>query len=493
MKSHWAKKYIASLAAKKVFAGYADGTFQPNKPVSRIEAITAAVKLMGLKAQAEAKMNVNLNFKDGDRIEKKYPWAVGYVAIALENDLFEESEDSIQPEKAADRLWATILLVKASKLTAEAKAKMNTELNFTDADKIPAGAVGYVAIAVEKGFIKGYKEENNKFSFRPNKPITRAELAVLLDNTDSEMPNYEKNTIKGTISGVVSSTNVLTIVLKDQSLKQVTLHANAFIFRNGIVVASSALVAGDVVIIRSYNNTVYYIEVVKLGTGTPPVETTFTSADIKVEATSKNTIKITALNGHTFNEADLNAIKFRNDAAVTALTGVGSNDQIVVLGTQITKSGTEIILTSTAGDFLSASAQADSNDDGTALESLKLYIEGNGIKDQNGKVLTIAATEAVSAGHTNVADKISPLAADAAKITLAANFITATAEAIEPGATVKLVADGADAVTAAAAGTATVGADGSFAVIGLTAATAYDLYVVDAAANISAKLDIATP
>ncbi len=69
----WAARYIASLASKRVFEGYEDGTFQPRKTISRIEAITAAVRLMGLRDQAEsdAAKQANLNFKDADKIKKK--------------------------------------------------------------------------------------------------------------------------------------------------------------------------------------------------------------------------------------------------------------------------------------------------------------------------------------------------------------------------------------------------------------------------------------
>src|SRR4051794_7025626 len=38
----WADRYIASLASKRVFEGYEDGTFQPRRTITRIEAITAA-------------------------------------------------------------------------------------------------------------------------------------------------------------------------------------------------------------------------------------------------------------------------------------------------------------------------------------------------------------------------------------------------------------------------------------------------------------------
>ena len=150
--SQWAMRYIASLASKRVFEGYEDGSFKPQKTVTRIEAITAAVRLMGLREQAEsdAEKQTKLNFKDADKVPA---WAVGYVAVALENDLFTESDDSVLPNEEANRLWATTLLVKALKLEAEAKAQMTSTLAFKDAKKIPAGSVGYVKVAVDKGLL----------------------------------------------------------------------------------------------------------------------------------------------------------------------------------------------------------------------------------------------------------------------------------------------------------------------------------------------------
>jgi hypothetical protein len=202
----WAAKNIASLASKQIFEGYEDGTFRPQNSIKRIEAITAAVRLLGLKDKAEsaAEMATQLNFKDADKVTKEYPWAVGYVAVAAENDLFAETDNAIQPEKAASRLWATTLLVKALKLDAEAKAKINTKLTFTDADEIPAGSVGYVAVALEKGLITGF--ENN--TFRPHAPVTRAQLAALLDRTNDQMVGNDA--VKGSVTAVVYN-NTLAI------------------------------------------------------------------------------------------------------------------------------------------------------------------------------------------------------------------------------------------------------------------------------------------
>lgn len=254
----WSAKSVASLASKQVFEGYEDGTFRPRNTIKRIEAITAAVRLLGLKAQAESttEMATELNFKDADKIVKQYSWAVGYIAVAAENDLFTESDTSIQPEKAASRLWATTLLVKALKLDAEAKAKINTKLTFKDADKIPAGSVGYVAVALEKGLITGF--ENN--TFRPNASVTRAQLAALLDRTNDQMVGNDA--VKGSVTAVVYNN---TLAIQSGSVTQnVYLDPNVFVFRGGVKVAASAIVVGDKVKIHLYNGLAVFVEVVNV-------------------------------------------------------------------------------------------------------------------------------------------------------------------------------------------------------------------------------------
>lgn len=273
----WSSKSIASLAALRIFDGYDDGTFRPRNTVSRIEAIIAAVRLMGLrdKAESAAEMQTHLNFKDADKIVQKYPNAVGYIAVAVENDLFLESDNAVRPDKEADRLWATTLLVKALKLDAEAKAKMNTQLTFTDADDIPAGSVGYVAVAVEKGLISGF--ENN--TFRPNAPVTRAQLAALLDRTSDHMTGNAA--LKGTVTATVYSN---TLSLNVNSVTQVVyLDPNAFIYSGGVKVTAADLKVGDEVRIRLYNDVAIFVEVIKSKPAAFTVDGNFSSMTLSAQ------------------------------------------------------------------------------------------------------------------------------------------------------------------------------------------------------------------
>ncbi|SEC24556.1 S-layer homology domain-containing protein [Paenibacillus sp. GP183] len=288
----WATQYIADLANRQIFEGYPDGTFQPQNTVTRIEAITAAVRLMGLRATAESssKMQTNLNFKDANQVPS---WAVGYVAVAVENNLFAESDTQVNPNQAADRLWATTLLVKALGLQSEADSKMNVHLPFVDAGKVPAGSVGYLQVAIEKGLVNGFQDN----TFRPNQQVTRAEIAALLDRTGNQLPSNNDGLVNGTVAAPVTN-NILTLTDAGQT-NSLTLDSNAFIYRGGVQVSISALQVGDVVKTRSYNNNVIYVEVTQpVGT---PVTTNSGVTTGTIAALVNNNILTISSNGQTVN------------------------------------------------------------------------------------------------------------------------------------------------------------------------------------------------
>lgn len=342
----WASKHIASLASEKVFEGYLDGTFKPNKPVTRIEAVATAIRLMGLKEEAESDeaMGAELSFKDAKNIEKKHAWATGYLALAVENELITDVDDKFKPERPADRIWVAELLVKALGLESEAEAKMNVQLDFKDSDEIPAESVGYVVIAVDKGIVRGYT--NN--TFKPNKPVTRAELAAFLDRTGDHLPEFNDGATRGTVTADVYE-NTLFIAQGSQTL-ELNLDPDAFIYRDGIRIASSELEIGDEVKIRSYNDVVIFIEVTKQAE--EEEETTFNLAGTLVSAISSDEISIEKEDQTTVElSLSSDAKIYRNGEEVEAselkvsdelLVHVIDNEVVVV---QVTKTVEEIEFT----------------------------------------------------------------------------------------------------------------------------------------------------
>ena len=205
----WAEKSILKMQLKTVIKGMADGTFAPQAPIKQQDAVVMAVRLMGLEPEAQTQTNVQLPFSDASAVAD---YAANYVALALQKGLIPPTAE-FQPEKAASRLWVTVLLVKALGAEADAQAKMNAVLNFKDASAIGSEYTGYVAVAVEKGIVRGYSDDN---TFRPNKPVTRAEMAALMDRLDENRlssgvePREKDSELDGTVKAVTPPSLVVT-------------------------------------------------------------------------------------------------------------------------------------------------------------------------------------------------------------------------------------------------------------------------------------------
>jgi len=324
----WASESIKRLAAQGVFNGYEDGSFKPRNKISRIEALVAAVRLLGLQEEAEKPENrdAKLNFKDFDQFKKKYGWATGYVAVALENDLFSETDSVIQAEKPATRLWASVLLVKAMKLESEAKKKMDVVLPFRDTKDIPAGSVGYIAVALEKNLIKGYNDK----TFQPNRPVTRAELASLLDRVENQLPEDAiAQAISGTIQSIAGS--VVTMKKSDGTTVTVPVDENVFIFRENVKAPISALQAGDEVFLRTYQGKAVFIDVTKTAAANVQFVDSGTVGSYTLNADGK--LATISLN-KTVNGV-INTIIYNVDSnvAITGGTALAINQNAVVRGT----------------------------------------------------------------------------------------------------------------------------------------------------------------
>lgn len=254
----WARGYIGKMQALDVIKGYTDGTFKPNKPVTQIEAIVMAVRLMGLEDEVQAKpQDVKLHFKDAKNVPH---WAKRYVAVALENGLFAADDDKVQPQKAASRVWIVELLVKALGMEAEALDQMSDIPDFKDVDAIPAGAIGYVNAALKLGITTGYPDQ----TFGPNKPVTRGEMAAFLYRTNDERHEQAGATVvQGTIqavnedrSGDKENTRHITIRTYDGQQLHMFVANDLLVEYNTRFITADQLIVGDVITLVVQNGKV---------------------------------------------------------------------------------------------------------------------------------------------------------------------------------------------------------------------------------------------
>ncbi|MHB9145681.1 MAG: S-layer homology domain-containing protein [Symbiobacteriia bacterium] len=221
--TYWANESLARMIVKGVMKGESDGSglnVQPNRPVTRLEAAVMLVRLLGLDQAAtvsnpvwpepieleyeDGKVQYKSEFDDDDDIPL---WGRDAVAIALEKGFLVFEGHRLNPLTPLKRVEAAVMLVKAAGLEAEAQSQAGAALPFKDAAAISYTAKGYVAVALQHGLVNGMPDG----TFQPNKPVTRAEWAAMLDRFDRTRTD-DQNQVKGKITAVNQSGTALPTI-----------------------------------------------------------------------------------------------------------------------------------------------------------------------------------------------------------------------------------------------------------------------------------------
>ncbi|MDH7577579.1 MAG: S-layer homology domain-containing protein [Bacillota bacterium] len=163
---HWAAGAITDLLARGVVKGYPDGTFKPDRTVTRAEFAVLLARALGLTMDDAS----SLNFKDAAAIPA---WARGYIAATVKDGIITGYTDgTFRAGSNITRAELATMVARALK----AQVPVKPVLKFSDAAKIPGWAAGCVAIAVEQGIISGCPDN----TFRPANRATRAESCTII-------------------------------------------------------------------------------------------------------------------------------------------------------------------------------------------------------------------------------------------------------------------------------------------------------------------------
>ncbi|MFC5700705.1 Ig-like domain repeat protein [Cohnella faecalis] len=162
---HWAEDNIKQAVSAGIVSGYQDGTFKPNRAVTRAE---FAVMLMNaLKPQGD---EATLTFADKSKIGT---WAQKSVMQAVYAGIITGYEDNMfRPDAEITRPEMATIIAKAMAQTVEEKIATG----FVDDNYIPDWAKGAVAFMKNLGIIQG--KGTNQFA--PNDKTTRAEAVTVL-------------------------------------------------------------------------------------------------------------------------------------------------------------------------------------------------------------------------------------------------------------------------------------------------------------------------
>ena len=180
---HWAEVTITKWQNEGRIGGYEDGTFQPDKAVTRAEFVRL------LNSAVSTPDGGSISFSD----VKAGDWYYNDVAKAVGSSIASGFEDNtFRPSETVTRTQAAVFICNALKLTPNESGAST----FTDTADIPSWAKGAVGAVVSAGFMSGYPDG----SFGANKGMTRAEAVSTLDRV------LGNGTSQGTPKGEIDTT-----------------------------------------------------------------------------------------------------------------------------------------------------------------------------------------------------------------------------------------------------------------------------------------------
>lgn len=167
-RSHWARPFIETLADKQIIAGFPDGTFKPDAPVTRAQ-FAAIVK----NAFNNSQTRTPQGFSD---VPSSY-WAATAINRAYETGFMSGYPGNLfKPEEQIPKVQVLVSLSSGLKLTPSRPAATIVS-TFRDAGTIPSYATSGVAAATERNMVVNYPNVN---FLNPNQTATRAEVAAFI-------------------------------------------------------------------------------------------------------------------------------------------------------------------------------------------------------------------------------------------------------------------------------------------------------------------------
>jgi len=237
MAEHWAAAAVARMNTKGFIRGYEDGTFRPKAPVTNEEALAMIVRAVypGTEVDPEEVMSDMKHWR-----QVSSPWALNVLAVAVEKGLTTPEEMfAFIPRQLAKRINVARYIARALK-NEDVNAE-NLGLDFIDIDKVDGSDMAMLEKVVALGIFQG----NPDGSFQPRKPITRAEMAILLERLDEKVENpVDKSEVKGILEDIDIDGLELAVEVDGDSTTY-AIDAGATVFRNNRRADLEELEVGD--------------------------------------------------------------------------------------------------------------------------------------------------------------------------------------------------------------------------------------------------------
>ncbi|MBR8833215.1 MAG: DUF1565 domain-containing protein [Stigonema ocellatum SAG 48.90 = DSM 106950] len=163
---HWAEPFIRGLVSMNLTRGFADGSYQPNKPVTRAQYAALVASAFNKTAKRPAP-----DFID---VPKDY-WAYSAIKMAAQSGFVGgKSDGTFRPEQNVLRVQVLVSLVNGLALPA---AHPNAVLSYSDCHTIPDSVRKAVATATQQRIVVNYPDPKQ---IEPDREATRGEVAAMV-------------------------------------------------------------------------------------------------------------------------------------------------------------------------------------------------------------------------------------------------------------------------------------------------------------------------
>ena len=163
---HWAEPFIRSLSNQGLINGFADGTFQPDRPMTRAQYAALVVNAFDPEPQRPA-----TQFTD---VPASF-WAAKAIQIAYRGGFLSGFPDqSFGPDQTVSRVQVLVSLVSGLGLGSGSERLLSV---YTDQADIPGFARPLVAKATEKGLVVNAPDPKH---LQPNQPANRGDVAAMV-------------------------------------------------------------------------------------------------------------------------------------------------------------------------------------------------------------------------------------------------------------------------------------------------------------------------
>ena len=167
--NYWAYPFIQGLATQNVIAGFPDGSFRPEQPVTRAE--FAAMLQKAFKPNAARQLSSS-GFAD---VPSNY-WAAAAIKAAYEGGFLAGYPNNLfLPNQTIPKVQAITGLASGLGLTPKGSAVNVVNTYYTDAGQIPTYAINQVAAATQDHLVVNYPDVK---MLDPGGSLSRAQAAA---------------------------------------------------------------------------------------------------------------------------------------------------------------------------------------------------------------------------------------------------------------------------------------------------------------------------